>query len=83
MKTEVLVTLALLSLASARPFNVVRHIKAREVPQEHSHNTFLASVRASLATNNPDNIEDPVFGLLGNAVRPHKEPQRIQLLTRV
>ncbi|KAK4687273.1 hypothetical protein P7C73_g2829, partial [Tremellales sp. Uapishka_1] len=34
---------------------------------EHSHNQFLATVRASLATNNPSNIEDPVFGLLGSA----------------
>jgi len=39
----------------------------REVPQEHSHNQFLATVRASLSTNNPDAIEDPVFGLLGDA----------------
>jgi len=39
----------------------------REVPQEHSHEPFLTSVRASLALNNPDGIVDPVFGLLGNA----------------
>ncbi|KAF8908899.1 hypothetical protein CPB84DRAFT_1843261 [Gymnopilus junonius] len=39
----------------------------REVPQEHSHNQFLATVRNSLNLNNPDNILDPVFGLLGNA----------------
>ncbi|KAG8987227.1 hypothetical protein FRB94_002072, partial [Tulasnella sp. JGI-2019a] len=39
----------------------------REVPQEHSHEQFLTSVRASLAKNNPDGISDPVFGLLGNA----------------
>ncbi|KAF8895445.1 hypothetical protein BD779DRAFT_1499601, partial [Infundibulicybe gibba] len=39
----------------------------REVPQEHSHEPFLTSVRASLALNNPDQISDPVFGLLGNA----------------
>ncbi|KAL8904616.1 MAG: hypothetical protein Q9171_006991 [Xanthocarpia ochracea] len=45
----------------------LRKIHSREVPQEHSHNTFLASVRASLALDNPDNIQDPVFGLLGNA----------------
>jgi len=38
----------------------------REVPQEHSHNQFLATVRTSLNLNNPDNIVDPVFGLLGN-----------------
>lgn len=45
----------------------LRQLHVREVPQEHSHNTFLASVRTSLAMDNPDNIQDPVFGLLGNA----------------
>ncbi|GJE88265.1 hypothetical protein PsYK624_043480 [Phanerochaete sordida] len=39
----------------------------REVPQEHSHEPILTSVRASLNVNNPDGIVDPVFGLLGNA----------------
>ncbi|KAF4590098.1 hypothetical protein EYR40_009502 [Pleurotus pulmonarius] len=39
----------------------------REVPQEHSHEPFLVSVRNSLNLNNPDGIVDPVFGLLGNA----------------
>jgi len=39
----------------------------REVPQEHSHEPFLTSVRASLNLNNPSKITDPVFGLLGNA----------------
>lgn len=39
----------------------------REVPQEHSHEKYLTSVRTSLAKNNPDGIVDPVFGLLGNA----------------
>ncbi|KAG9021934.1 hypothetical protein FS837_006854, partial [Tulasnella sp. UAMH 9824] len=39
----------------------------REVPQEHSHEKYLTSVRASLSKNNPDGIVDPVFGLLGNA----------------
>lgn len=34
---------------------------------EHSHEKFLTSVRASLNLNNPDQIVDPVFGLLGNA----------------
>ncbi|KAG7443027.1 uncharacterized protein BT62DRAFT_972783 [Guyanagaster necrorhizus] len=42
-------------------------IYRREVPQEHSHEQFLTTVGASLALNNPDNITDPVFGLLGNA----------------
>ncbi|KZS93584.1 hypothetical protein SISNIDRAFT_86791 [Sistotremastrum niveocremeum HHB9708] len=39
----------------------------REVPQEHSHEQFLATVRTSLNLNNPDEIQDPVFGLLGDA----------------
>lgn len=39
----------------------------REVPQEHSHNGIIATVRTSLALNNPDAISDPIFGLLGDA----------------
>ncbi|OBZ71158.1 hypothetical protein A0H81_08734 [Grifola frondosa] len=39
----------------------------REVPQEHSHEPILTSVRASLNLNNPDQIVDPVFALLGDA----------------
>ncbi|KXN88228.1 hypothetical protein AN958_07687 [Leucoagaricus sp. SymC.cos] len=39
----------------------------REVPQEHSHEKFLTTVRTSLNLNNPDQIKDPVFALLGNA----------------
>ncbi|KAL9711035.1 hypothetical protein Ac2012v2_005575 [Leucoagaricus gongylophorus] len=39
----------------------------REVPQEHSHEKFLTAVRTSLNLDNPDQILDPVFGLLGNA----------------
>ncbi|KAF8208876.1 hypothetical protein K438DRAFT_1930422 [Mycena galopus ATCC 62051] len=38
----------------------------REVPQEHSHQAILTSVQSSLVLNNPDNILDSVFGLLGN-----------------
>jgi hypothetical protein len=44
-----------------------RMLRGREVPQEHSHEVFLTSVRASLNKNNPNGIVDPVFGLLGNA----------------
>ncbi|MCJ1310139.1 hypothetical protein MMC25_003800 [Agyrium rufum] len=50
----------------ARPFPVTL-IHRREVPQEHSHEQFITTVRTSLATNNPLNIKDPVFALLGNA----------------
>lgn len=54
--------LFLAAVATARP------LQRREVPQEHSHQKFLTTVTASLDLNNPDNIVDPVFGLLGNAV---------------
>ncbi|EXJ67981.1 uncharacterized protein A1O5_08595 [Cladophialophora psammophila CBS 110553] len=39
----------------------------REVPQEHSHEKFLTTVNQFLKIDNPDNIVDAVFGLLGNA----------------
>jgi len=39
----------------------------REVPQEHSHESILTSVTTSLNLNNPNEIEDSVFALLGNA----------------
>lgn len=53
--------------ANKSPFPPVRMLRGREVPQEHSHEKFLTSVRASLNKNNPDEIVDPVFGLLGDA----------------
>jgi hypothetical protein len=72
---------ALIGLASAAPTPVAKNtfttfsipramrrgLQAREVPQEQSHNKFLAGVRTSLALDNPAGIQDPVFGLLGNA----------------
>jgi len=51
------------SLSSALSVPIYR----REVPQEHSHEQILTVVKASLLLNNPDQIQDPVFGLLGNA----------------
>lgn len=77
MKYETItVIVAFLGLTSAAPIAEARNkfvlpparmLRGREVPQEHSHNQFLATVRTSLATNNPNSISDPVFGLLGNA----------------
>ncbi|KAL9012553.1 MAG: hypothetical protein Q9173_002687 [Seirophora scorigena] len=66
MRSDSILLLAYFCAAGrAAPTNP-RALKAREVPQEHSHESFLATVRESLATGNPDNIQDPVFGLLGN-----------------
>jgi len=39
----------------------------REVPLEHSHEIFVKLVNEFLKKDNPDNIQDAVFGLLGNA----------------
>ncbi|KAH8651596.1 hypothetical protein BGZ60DRAFT_358782, partial [Tricladium varicosporioides] len=69
--------IALIGLTSAAPtpapvaknvFSIPRMLlRGREVPQEHSHNRFLDGVRVNLNLNNPAGIQDPVFGLLGNA----------------
>ncbi|KAH6662966.1 hypothetical protein B0J14DRAFT_452607, partial [Halenospora varia] len=69
--------IALISLTSAAPtpapaaknvFSIPRMLlRGREVPQEHSHNRFLDGVRVNLNLDNPAGIQDPVFGLLGNA----------------
>jgi hypothetical protein len=70
MKTAavILKLTSLAVLATARPLPGVGKLVAREVPQEHSHQQFITSVTTSLNLNNPDNIQDAVFGLLGDAV---------------
>ena len=65
MKYQAIAAFTAIGLASAGP--LPHHMKAREVPQEHSHNIFLDLCRTALNLNNPKNILDPVFGLLGNA----------------
>ncbi|EFQ32478.1 uncharacterized protein GLRG_07748 [Colletotrichum graminicola M1.001] len=57
---------ALLGLVSGAPQHL-RRVSKREVPQEHSHEIFLDITRENLAKNNPKQISDPVFGLLGDA----------------
>ncbi|KAB5585144.1 hypothetical protein GE09DRAFT_946021 [Coniochaeta sp. 2T2.1] len=65
MKYQAAVALASIGLAAAGP--VPHQLKAREVPQEHSHNIFLDLCNKSLKLNNPKNILDCVFALLGDA----------------
>lgn len=72
MKYEAIALLASLGLAAASPIGKIgyrppRMLRGREVPQEHSHEQFITTVRASLNLNNPNKIQDPIFGLLGNA----------------
>lgn len=54
--------LALIGAVTARPTTMS---KKREVPQEHAHENIVAAVNTLLQENNPDNISDAVFGLLG------------------
>ncbi|KAM0319250.1 hypothetical protein ACHAPQ_010383 [Fusarium lateritium] len=67
-----------LGLATATPVyrsasnskRVVRrssHLHKRQVPQEHSHDFVLTITKEMLNLDNPKEITDPVFGLLGDA----------------
>ncbi|CZR64633.1 related to cell wall mannoprotein [Phialocephala subalpina] len=69
------ILIAFFGLTSAAPMPAPKNVfsipramlRGREVPQEHSHNRFLDGVRVNLNIDNPAKIQDPVFGLLGNA----------------
>ncbi|KAH8104717.1 hypothetical protein BXZ70DRAFT_611565 [Cristinia sonorae] len=61
-KALVAVVALLVAGSSSAP---IKH--RREVPQEHSHEKIITVVRASLNLNNPDQIQDPIFALLGDA----------------
>ena len=60
MKNSV-IALTLIGVAAARPTLMTK----REVPQEHAHRNVNLAVNDLLQQNNPDNIQDPVFALLG------------------
>lgn len=59
---------ALAGVASAREIPLAaRKMAKREVPQEHSHEKILVDTNTLLQLNNPLEIQDAVFALLGNA----------------
>lgn len=63
---------ALLSVTNAVPVAngpslPKRMLRGREVPGEHAHQDVLDICNKNLQLNNPANIEDCVFGLLGDA----------------
>ncbi|KAJ8114454.1 hypothetical protein ONZ43_g4900 [Nemania bipapillata] len=71
--TTTAAVLVMVGVASARPdaLRMPRKTRGsakfrREVPQEHSHEKFLTGVGAALNLNNVDQVQDPVFALLGN-----------------
>lgn len=74
--SEITLLSALVASAAARPSLYsspsarahARDMKLkREVPQEQSHKKFLTKTQEMLLLDNPDQIVDSVFGLLGNA----------------
>lgn len=76
-----LLVIYLVSSSTALPI-----LRTREVPQEHSHEAILSAADAALKLNNPDNIQDAVFGLLGSAAAAAgagniKDPDCLQTAT--
>ncbi|KAG8168059.1 hypothetical protein KVR01_003748 [Diaporthe batatas] len=65
--------LALTGLAAARGLPYSRMAK-REVPQEHAHENILRVVNTNLKLDNPLEIQDAVFSLLGNAAAAKGAP---------
>jgi hypothetical protein len=61
MKNSIL-ALVLIGAVAARP---TTKVQKREVPQEHSHENILITVNNSLMKDNPNDIGDAVFALLG------------------
>ncbi|KAI7784582.1 hypothetical protein LA080_009819 [Diaporthe eres] len=72
MKYQVTIV-ALAGLAAARELPYSRMAK-REVPQEHSHEAILRTTNTNLQLDNPDQIQDAVFSLLGNAAAAKGAP---------
>lgn len=91
MKHQIL-ALALIGAVAARPATL---LKKREVPQEHSHRNIVIAVNDLLFQNNPDDIQDAVFGLLGAAAAANgagniadagkikRQPMHLPILIRV
>jgi len=73
MKYEATI-LALTGLAAAREVGLYTKMGKREVPQEHSHEAILRIVNTNLQLNNPLEIQDTVFGLLGNKAAAEGAP---------
>lgn len=59
-----IIALSLVGAAFARP-NVNKISMKREVPQEHAHRNVNLIVNQAIQLNNPDNVGDAIFGLLG------------------
>ncbi|KAL5400898.1 hypothetical protein PMIN03_012000, partial [Paraphaeosphaeria minitans] len=60
-----IIALSLVGAVLARPGVNTYSFEKREVPQEHAHRNVNLEVSKSLNVDNPDKIQDPIFGLLG------------------
>ncbi|KAH7340673.1 hypothetical protein B0J17DRAFT_568610 [Rhizoctonia solani] len=67
VSTRSIALLALYLVSNSAALPIRRALRIREVPQEHSHERILRAANVALKLNNPDSIQDAVFGLLGNA----------------
>lgn len=68
------ILLALTGLAAARDLSLYTSVAKREVPQEHSHQAILDITNTNLKLDNPLEIQDAVFSLLGNAAAAQGAP---------
>ncbi|KAK1749839.1 hypothetical protein QBC47DRAFT_439932 [Echria macrotheca] len=66
--------LGLVGAASARDISFYTKVAKREVPQEHSHQAIIDIVNQALQLNNPLEIKDAVFALLGNKAAAEGAP---------
>ncbi|KAL2015686.1 hypothetical protein VTK56DRAFT_5021 [Thermocarpiscus australiensis] len=67
---------ALVGIASGRELPIYSaKVSKREVPQEHSQEAIFRATDAALKLNNPLNILDAVFALLGNATAATGAPE--------
>ncbi len=73
MKYQIAMT-ALAGVASARELSLYGKMTKREVPQEHSHQAIVAATQVQLQLNNPLEIQDAVFALLGNKAAAEGAP---------
>ena len=74
MKTTAAMVAALAGVASARNLNSALTLSKREVPQEKSHQNILDVVNPLLKEDNPLEIVDAVFALLGNKAAAEGAP---------
>lgn len=73
MKYETAI-LALAGLTTAREVGLYTKMGKREVPQEHAHNAVIAVVNTFLKQDNPLEIQDAIFALLGNKAAAEGAP---------